>query len=989
MLYFNFSSKKGRRRILPLCLCLALILSCIFPAFATDSSLEAGNLLKTGTHDYYMSGVDSDHFSPDETMTRAEAAMVIYKLLISQPESPPAIFADVSDPGSWYYDAVNALADIGIVSGVGDGMFNPQGELTRAEFVTMLCKCFGIASGESVFDDVPESHWAYDYISAAADAGWISGIGGGLFAPDQGLKRAEAVAIVNRAIGRTGEGYAIDRDRQKFSDVSPEKWYFLDVTEAASPVKSYIISGTRLRVTSIDGLNLRSQPSLSSDPVETVSLNTVLTAKGTEKDGWVEAVSPSGSTGYVSSDYLAVQPGTGGVNPTPSTTPTPTPAPTSTPTPAPTREPLSGLKVRVVSDEGLNLRSSPEDGEIISTIDNGSILTLIDIENLLWPKVRTADGKEGYVSSEFLELVPGMPESTPSPTPKPTAKPTASPSPTPTPTPEGFAAGVQARVASEDGLNLRASPVDGNILSVLSYGSIVTIIDVKDPAWPKVRTNRGTEGYVSAEYLELYSEGGSPSQGASNGTLSSSNITIMQYQSFRLDAKVSGSISSMSWSSSDPSVAVVSYTVGYNSSEHGAIVYGVKPGTAVLTFSNADGSTKAQCKVTVTSPEPVRYAYASENAPVSGAQFDLIAVTYPGCDSVTFTLGGKSYTCTDYETQTHTSSYDTLGVNTVRVFRQPVTVNGTGIVDVGASATGSGSVKTFSFYVSPTEAINGQTSLIERRASTKMLKVIENFEGALSEIEDDQLARKNPTVGYGYVVPVNSAFYNNLTEAEMFGMLVDKVNTGGYSAAVNNFIKNNKIKMNQSQFDALVSFVWNCGTGVFNRSIYYVSQTMYNAVVPDAALLNGTANYLGYLNNYGSDIYADTSLSAEKIGEVPEGCTVTVKEARTKFDSSTHEVWYRIEFEGTTGWIPAGYVELNGEFTHDLAYADSIALANNFMQWHTSDGEHYSGLLYRRMAECKIFFFGNYEEAYHDNPNYDINTYNFVFPDCCEEYDQR
>ncbi len=82
--------------------------------------------------------------------------------------------------------------------------------------------------------------------------------------------------------------------------------------------------------------------------------------------------------------------------------------------------------------------------------------------------------------------------------------------------------------------------------------------------------------------------------------------------------------------------------------------------------------------------------------------------------------------------------------------------------------------------------------------------------------------------------------------------------------------------------------------------------------------------------------------------------------------------------------MPAGYVNLNlSNPIHDLNYVDSTVLAYNFLQWHTASGTHYVGLLRRRLAECKIFFFGNYEEANSSHPNYKKNTYGFVFPTCC------
>ena len=105
--------------------------------------------------------------------------------------------------------------------------------------------------------------------------------------------------------------------------------------------------------------------------------------------------------------------------------------------------------------------------------------------------------------------------------------------------------------------------------------------------------------------------------------------------------------------------------------------------------------------------------------------------------------------------------------------------------------------------------------------------------------------------------------------------------------------------------------------------------------------------------------------------------------------STKQEVWYQVSTSGgQVGWMPAGYIQLSGSWTRDLAWADSTVLANNFLQWNKAGGV-VAGLVWRRLAECKIFFFGNYDEAYHSNANFSYNTYGFHFPEECEQYDRR
>lgn len=128
-------------------------------------------------------------------------------------------FHDISDPVT----AVNAdiLRLMGVVAGTGDGRFNPDGTLTRAQFCTMVVNF--LQKGDeaaryatrTIFSDVTGSHWARSYINLAAsyspvkegdrDIPLISGVGDGRFLPDSKISLAEAVTILLRALRYTSQ----------------------------------------------------------------------------------------------------------------------------------------------------------------------------------------------------------------------------------------------------------------------------------------------------------------------------------------------------------------------------------------------------------------------------------------------------------------------------------------------------------------------------------------------------------------------------------------------------------------------------------------------------------------------------------------------------------------------------------------------------------------------------------------------------------------
>ena len=165
--------------------------------------------LETGEHMAYMVGDDRGDFRPDANITRAEVVQMFYRLLRDQDVSVAGTFSDVEED-AWYARAVNVLASLGMVNGVGGNQFAPERAITRAEFAAIAARFARAHNIGITFTDVPESHWAYDEICTAASYGWVNGVGGGRFDPDRLITRGEAAAMVNRMLGRLADKAAID-----------------------------------------------------------------------------------------------------------------------------------------------------------------------------------------------------------------------------------------------------------------------------------------------------------------------------------------------------------------------------------------------------------------------------------------------------------------------------------------------------------------------------------------------------------------------------------------------------------------------------------------------------------------------------------------------------------------------------------------------------------------------------------------------------------
>lgn len=115
-------------------------------------------------------------------------------------------------PGDyWARKEVLEMANLKVIIGAKDGNFYPEKPVTRAEFATMVIKGLGIPVGDvkkSRFNDVPNDHWALNFIEEAGKAGFISGYQGN-FRPGDKISRQEMAVIVmniSTKYGYSGDG---------------------------------------------------------------------------------------------------------------------------------------------------------------------------------------------------------------------------------------------------------------------------------------------------------------------------------------------------------------------------------------------------------------------------------------------------------------------------------------------------------------------------------------------------------------------------------------------------------------------------------------------------------------------------------------------------------------------------------------------------------------------------------------------------------------
>ncbi|WP_417425243.1 SH3 domain-containing protein [Hominenteromicrobium sp.] len=691
-------------------------------------------------------------------------------------------------------------------------------------------------------------------------------------------------------------------------------------------------------------VNLRRGAGTNYGVIKVIGTGTTVTVTDASNSQWYKVKLSDGTEGYLFSEYLKVT--SGNIDSAkPSAKPTPTPAPSN-----------GTVQAKTTSD--LNVRKGPGTSYgIIKVIDMNVTVTVTEATNSSWYKVKLSDGTEGYLAAQYLKITSGDINS---------VKPGNSGDDNTNNGNNSNTPATDEYVRVTVGLNLRSEPnTSCKVLTVLSTGTVLNVLDRKTSGWVHVRTTGGAEGYVSAEYVTAYD----PS--SSSASVSVSSVDLAQYKTIYIQASASGSVT---WESSDASVATAKAGVSGQ-----LFIYGAAPGTAKITAKSANGTALATVSVTVSAPEAVRFAYTTPNIITAGASFNLKAVTDTQKSAVRFEIDGVgTYDTTSYDSESQ-------GDNNVRIFSASATISTPGTYTVRAySSSGGGYSSDYrEFTILVVSTTDSDTTTGEsRRVSDSMLDNIASYEGYVPQVSPDTLAGNIPTVGYGYVVSKNTTFYNSLTRSEAKAMLADTVNRGSYTTEINRFISSNGLLMSQCQFDALASFSYNVGAGYWNGSgNCYVRTVIMNAVVPPQDLSSSNP-YGGKVTASTLPMYQDHSASSTQITTLKINTSVNILDYCR--DSSTKQSWYKVSASGKSGWVRAGDVAFNSTsgLTHDLNYVDAYTFGSNLLDWHVAGGNCYIGLYYRRLAEAKVFSYGNYAEASPSNGNYKKNTYGYKVPSC-------
>ena len=144
-------------------------------------------------------GIGENLFGAKLPCTRAQIVTFLWRAAGSPEPKGMSGFVDVS-ADAYYAKAVAWAVEEGIVSGTSATTFNPDAVCTRAQSVAFLYRAFGEKVNKAAgFSDVSADAYYADAVAWAVENGVASGIGGGLFAPDQDCARGQIVAFLYRA----------------------------------------------------------------------------------------------------------------------------------------------------------------------------------------------------------------------------------------------------------------------------------------------------------------------------------------------------------------------------------------------------------------------------------------------------------------------------------------------------------------------------------------------------------------------------------------------------------------------------------------------------------------------------------------------------------------------------------------------------------------------------------------------------------------------
>jgi hypothetical protein len=147
-------------------------------------------------------GISPSAYGAHQTVSRAQMATFLWRLMGEPAGAPASPFVDI-EAGRFYSDAVAWLAEADITTGLTPSTFGPDGTVTRAQMAVFLWRLMGepTAPSSTGFVDVAPGRWYSDGVAWLADQEVTTGVAPGVFDPDGAVTRAQMAAFLCRLSG--------------------------------------------------------------------------------------------------------------------------------------------------------------------------------------------------------------------------------------------------------------------------------------------------------------------------------------------------------------------------------------------------------------------------------------------------------------------------------------------------------------------------------------------------------------------------------------------------------------------------------------------------------------------------------------------------------------------------------------------------------------------------------------------------------------------
>ncbi len=255
------------------------------------------------------------------------------------------------------------------------------------------------------------------------------------------------------------------------------------------PAMALALSATASFADSNEGTVTASALNVRSGPSTSYSVTTKL-YKGNKvqiletSNGWHKIKTSSGSTGWVSASYISVSSSGGN-----------------------TSQPATSTSKATVTADSLNVRSGAGTNySVITKISKGTVVDVLESASNGWKKIKTSSGTTGWVSGSYL---------------------TSGSTSTGGSTGGSTSTNTTKATVTADSLNVRSGAgTNYSVITKLSKGTVVDVIESNSNGWKKIKTSNGTTGWVSGSYLTSGSTGGSTSQTSYKATVTADSLNV-------------------------------------------------------------------------------------------------------------------------------------------------------------------------------------------------------------------------------------------------------------------------------------------------------------------------------------------------------------------------------------------------------------------------------------------------------------------------------